>query len=100
MFAGQTALRGGLCSSKRPEGVSLSIELAHYVEEIPHDAVVGDRENRRIGVLIYSDDNPRVLHSGQMLDCAGDAKRDVHIGRDSLSRLADLGGIRCISCID
>ena len=52
----------------------------------PDDAVVGDLEDRRLGVLVDRDDGARALHADEVLDRAGDAERDVELRRDGLAR--------------
>ena len=57
---------------------------------IADDAVGGNAEDGRIGVLVDRDDDVGRLHAGQVLDGAGDAARDVELGADGLAGLADL----------
>src|SRR5690349_9297007 len=38
-------------------------------EEIADQTVIGDLEDRRFLVLVDGDDDLRILHAGQMLDC-------------------------------
>src|SRR5256885_4973954 len=47
------------------------------LEQIPHQADVGDFENRRLTVLVDGDDGARVLDARQVLDRTRDADRDV-----------------------
>src|SRR5471032_1749211 len=75
-------------------------ELGNNLEEITHDAVVGDLEDRRLFVFINSHDGLAVLHPGEMLDRAGDADGDVEIGSDHLAGLADLVIVRHVARID
>ena len=56
----------------------------------PDDAVVGDLEDRRVGVLVDGDDGARALHADEVLDGAGDAERDVELRRHGLAGAADL----------
>ena len=65
-------------------------ELRHRDEEVLHEAVVGDLEDRRVGVLVDRDDDLRALHAGDVLDGARDADRDVELRRDRAARLPDL----------
>src|SRR3954469_19239564 len=65
-------------------------ELGERLEEIAHQAVVGHLEDRRLGVLVDGDDGLAALHSGEVLDGAGDASRDVELRRHHLAGLADL----------
>src|SRR5690606_34948379 len=59
-------------------------------------AVVGDLEDRGVGVLVDRDDHLGVLHPGQVLDGARDADGDVEGRGHDLAGLADLivvGGV-------
>src|ERR1700730_13574243 len=42
--------------------------LRYRLEQVGHESVVGDAENRRLLILINCDDRLRVLHPGQMLN--------------------------------
>ena len=70
-----------------------ALELRHDLEQIAHQAHVGDFEDRRFAVLVDGHDGARVLDAGQMLNRAGDADGDVDVGRDDLAR----SGPTCIS---
>src|SRR5579859_5580380 len=50
-------------------------EFRQGLEQIGHQAVIGDLEDRRLFVLVDGDDHLAVLHARQMLDGAGDAHR-------------------------
>ena len=63
-------------------------------EQIGHQAVIGHLEDRRLLVLVDGDDDLAVLHAGQMLDRAGNADRDIQVGRHDLAGLADLVVVR------
>src|SRR5215212_4148146 len=65
-------------------------QLRNDLEQIPDDAVVGHLENRRFLVLVDRHDRLAVLHSGEMLDRAGNANGDVEVGGDHLAGLTDL----------
>src|SRR6476619_5442544 len=65
-------------------------ELGDGGEQILLEAVVGDAEDRRLGILVDRDDDLRVLHAGEVLDRAADADRDIELRRDDLARLAAL----------
>ena len=47
----------------------------HDLEQIAHDPVIGDFENRRLGVLVNRDDRPRAFHADDVLNRARDAER-------------------------
>src|SRR5689334_1533504 len=65
-------------------------QLGHDLEEIAHDAIVGNLEDRGFLVLIDRNDGLAVLHAGEMLDRAGDADGDIEVGRHDLAGLANL----------
>jgi hypothetical protein len=65
-------------------------ELGNGGEEILLETVVGDAEDRRLGILVDRDDDLRVLHPGEVLDRAADADGDVELRRDDLAGLPDL----------
>src|SRR5579883_47043 len=54
-------------------------------EQIPDDSVVGDLENRSVGVLIDRDDGFRALHADQVLYSSGNSDGHVDLRRDGLS---------------
>src|SRR3954447_12621037 len=62
----------------------------HDLEEVARDPVVRDFEDRRLGILVDRDDRARAFHPDEMLDRARDAKRDVELWRNRLSRAANL----------
>ncbi|CAN4043812.1 hypothetical protein BBBGCB_BBBGCB_13015, partial [Dysosmobacter welbionis] len=51
------------------------------------DAVVGNLEDGRSVVLVHRDDALGVLHTGLVLDGAGDAQGDVHLRMHGLAGL-------------
>ncbi len=60
-------------SSRVPRRSSAGSDL----EQVADDAVVGDLEDRGVGVLVDRDDHLRRRHPGEMLDGAGDPAGDV-----------------------
>jgi glyceraldehyde-3-phosphate dehydrogenase (NAD(P)) len=60
------------------------------LEEVTDDAVVGDLEDRRVGVLVDRHDHLGRGHARQVLDRPGDADREVEARRHDLARLAHL----------
>ena len=80
----------------KPRDLSLRLflqlrnERRRELEQIALDAVVGDFEDRRLGVLVDRDDGARALHADQVLNGARDAERDIQLGRDGLARAANL----------
>src|SRR6516164_4630084 len=90
----------------RPVELSLLSELTEclgqfgdHLVEIRDQAIIGDLENRRVLILVDRDDHLGVLHSGEMLNCAGDADRDIKFRRHHLAGLPDLPVVRRISRI-
>src|SRR5699024_3107067 len=76
------------------------IQLRDDLEQIAHQAEVGDLEDRRLRVLVDGDNRAGVLDPGQVLEGAGDAKAHVQIRRDDLAGLADLHVVGHIAGID
>src|SRR4051794_31094631 len=66
-------------------------------EKVPDNTVIGNAENRGVGVLVDGDDDPGTAHAGQMLDGAADAAGDVEVWGDSFAGLPDLKGIVTIT---
>src|SRR5947209_13846695 len=64
----------------------------HDLEDVAHDAVIGDLEDGRFLVLVDRDDRLGRTHSGEMLNRSGDAHGDVQLRAHLTSRLADLVG--------
>src|SRR5688572_23500891 len=69
-------------------------ELGDDLVEVAHHAEVGELEDRGVRVLVDRHDVLGGLHADLVLDGAGDAGRQVELGRDRLAGLADLGGVR------
>src|SRR4029079_12107912 len=65
-----TTIRRRTCRATRIESDRL-FELGHELEKIADEAVVGDLEDRRLGILVDRDDRAGVLDAGQVLDRAG-----------------------------
>ena len=87
-------LSGGL------DFLQLLFQLRQYLEKIGDEPVIGDLEDRRIGVLVDRDDHLGVFHAREMLDGPGNSASDVEIRGDDLSGLADLPIVRRITGID
>src|SRR3979490_1820632 len=64
------------------------------LEEVADDAVVGDLEDRRLGILVDRADHLRRAHAGQVLDGAGNPEAQIELGRDRAAGLADLEAMR------
>ena len=65
-------------------------QFGQRLEQIGHQAVIGDLEDRRFLILIDRHDDLAVLHAGEMLDGARNPDSDVELRRDDLAGLADL----------
>ena len=61
-----------------------------HLKEVAHDAIVGDLEDGRVGILVDGDHALRAFHAHQMLNRSGDSNGQVELGRDSLARAAYL----------
>src|SRR5215468_3219819 len=93
-FPGADCVSSGMLFGQR------RFEFGHGLEEVGHEAVVGDLEDRRLLVLVDGDDHLAVLHAREMLDGAGDADGDVEVGRDDLAGLPDLELVRHEAGVD
>ena len=58
-------------------------QRGHDLEQIPHDTVVGDFKDRRVGILVDRDDRARPFHADEMLNRSRDAQREIEFRRDS-----------------
>ncbi len=68
--------------------------------DVADDAVVGDFEDGGFGVAVDGDDGLTFVHTGEVLDGAGDADGDVELGLDGLTGLADLLGVGAPASVD
>src|SRR4030095_8390165 len=75
-------------------------QLGQDLKEVADKAVVGDLEDRRLGILVDRDDHFAVLHPGQMLDRPGNADGDVKVGGHDLAGLPDLIVVGYVARID
>src|SRR3569623_1824822 len=75
-------------------------QFRHDLEQIADQADVRDLEDRCVLVLIDGDDRLGILHSGEVLDRARNADRDIDVRCDDLAGLADLVVVRRIARID
>src|SRR5215813_9860178 len=75
-------------------------ELWDDLIQVAYQGVSRHLKDRRVGVFVNRDDDPRILDAGQVLNRAGDSKRDVQLGRDDLAGLSDLIIVRRHSGID
>src|ERR671922_648200 len=76
------------------QSLELVRERGDDLEEVGHDPVIGDLEDRRVGILVDGDDHLRRPHAGQMLDGARDAEAEIELWRDRPTGLADLEPVR------
>ena len=81
-------------------GSELLGQLGHDLEQVADQADVRDLEDRRFLVLVDGDDGLRILHSGEVLDRARNADRDIDLRSDDLAGLADLIVVGRIARID
>ena len=65
-------------------------QLRHDLEQIAHNAVVGNAKDRCAFVLVDGNDALRILHTSGVLDRAGNAQRDIDLRMDGLTRLTNL----------
>ena len=65
-------------------------QLRHDLEQIAHDAVVGNTEDGCALILVDSDDALGVLHTSGVLDSAGDAQSNIDLGVHGLAGLTNL----------
>ena len=68
-------------------------------EQIPNQSVVGNFEDRLILILVDSNDQLGMIHSGFMLDGSADSKRHIDLRMNGFSGLADLPVCIHESCI-
>src|SRR5258707_894243 len=68
--------------------------------QIRDQAIIGNLEDRRVLVLVDRDDDLRIFHAGEVLDRAGNADRDIKLGRHHLAGLADLPVVWRVASID
>src|SRR4029079_8411166 len=64
------------------------------------EADVRDLEDRRFLVLVDRDDDLRILHSGEVLNRARNADRDIDVLSDDLAGLPGLVVVRRIAGVD
>src|SRR5579863_8391537 len=80
--------------------IELGRQLRQGLIQIRHQSVIGDLEDGGFLILVDRDDDFRILHAGEMLDSAGNADRDIEVGRHHFSGLPDLPVVRRIAGID
>jgi acyl-coenzyme A thioesterase PaaI-like protein len=90
----------------QPQDRSLTLALVDLIDELGDDgeqvadqAVVGDLEDGRLGVLVDRDDRLRGLHPGPVLDRAADPDREVQVRAPALLRRDPLGHLRQLRLI-
>src|SRR5579871_524941 len=82
---------------KNATGNLLSLSLSHrlcqrrnHLEQIPHHAVIGDLEDRRVLILIDRDHRLRPLHPNQVLNRPRNPDRQIKLRRHRLPRAPHL----------
>src|SRR5690606_21550064 len=80
-------------SERRPK-------LRQHLEQIPHQADIGDLEDRGVRVFVDSHDGAGVLDAGQVLDGAADADRHVQLRGDDFSGLTYLHLVGHVTGVD
>ena len=70
--------------------LDLSDHFRYHLEQITGDAIVGNLEDGRGLVFVDGDDALGILHTGLVLDGAGDAQGDIDLGVDGFTGLAHL----------
>src|SRR5262249_12879636 len=99
------SVTGTGCRTQAEPGSALALgdflgQLGSDVEQVADHTEVRDLEDRRLRVLVDRDDRLRGLHTGPVLDRAGDAQRDVQLRRHRLTGLADLVLRRVVTRVD
>src|SRR4029079_13215964 len=96
-----------ICHVSRPENVSRVavtlvelLELFRDLEEIGYSAVVGDVEDRRLGIGVDGDDGAARLHAREVLHGARDAEGATDLRLHSLAGLARLSRVRHPPLVD
>src|SRR6516225_4023685 len=80
--------------------VELCRKLRQGLVKIGDQTVVSHLEDRRLFILVDGYDHFRVLHAGEMLNGAGNADRDIEVGRHDLTGLPNLPIVWSVAGID
>src|SRR5699024_12355181 len=80
--------------------VHLFGELGGDVEQITDNAEVRDLEDRRLRILVHRHDRFRCLHSGTVLNRAGNSQGDIELRRNRLTGLSHLELCGVVSRVD
>src|SRR3954467_2064349 len=80
----------GLTSTFMSGALQFRRQLRQRGEQICHQAVIGDLEDRRFLVLVDRHDDLAVLHAGEVLDSPRNSDSDIQFGRDDFSGLSAL----------
>src|SRR4029078_6277037 len=96
-----------ICHVSRPETVSRVavtlvelLELFRDLEEIGYGAVVGDVEDRRLGIGVDGDEGAARLHAREVLHGARDAEGEIDLRLHRLAGLAHLSRVRHPPLVD
>ena len=65
-------------------------QFRHGFKQVGHQAVVGNIENRRFRIFVDGHNHLAVLHTGGVLDGAGNADGDLQLRRHHFAGLAYL----------
>ena len=64
------------------------------LEQVAYNAIIGNREYRRIGICIDGHNDPGCLHTGQVLDLTGNTAGNIKVRSHCAAGLAYLMGLR------
>src|SRR3954447_17007340 len=83
-----------------PELAKFLGQFRNRLVQVRDQAVIGDLKNRRVLILVDSDDHLGILHAGEMLNRPGNTDRNIELRRHHLAGLSDLPIIGRIPGID
>lgn len=72
-------------------------QLRHGLEQVSDKTIIGHLEDRRLFVLVDRNDDLGVFHACQVLDCTGDANRNIKLWCDDLTGLTHLPVVRRVT---
>src|ERR1700742_1310721 len=97
-------LGGGTGGLRRSAAALLGFDrlgqLGDDLVQIADHTEIRELEDRGVRILVDRQDVLRVLHTDLVLDGAGNAGRQIQLGRDRLAGLTDLGGVRVPAGVD
>ena len=74
--------------------LELRDQLRHHIKKVCNQTVVSNLEDRCLRVLVDCNDGLGPFHTGEVLDGAADADREVEVGSNDFASLADLEVVR------